>query len=515
MTLSNTTFDMMRRLAVASLWFLVVSSSSSSSSTTTTANAAEQEGWSAGKFRSKGEEAMMQGKYEDALGYYQKAIHIEPDNSVNYYKLFRVHNRMKKYADALTDLTKALDVSPTKDEYRIQKAKLLVNLGQCEEAVEQYKVLSSQQQQQQGGDGESKWSTAEQEARQCAEEIKIAEEAYAAENWQHAVEFFNKALGHVEQATDLLFMRAQSLYHTSDYYGTISDTGKILKTYSKHIEAYQLRGEAYAKLGELDLAVNHFREGLKLDPEHKGCKKGHKYVKTVTKKDKRGQDAFDSGKYDEAIEHWFNAIKVDSTNLNVHRTFLLKIVKAHTKAGQHDDAIKHAEAHVNNRESEEGLLALGDAQLAAEMYEAAIHTYQKLQEFLPQERKREAQRKVQEAQVALKQSKEKNYYKILGVARTATSKEIKKAYRDLALKWHPDKNTENKEEAEKMFHDIGEAYEVLSDKELRGKYDRGEDVFENQGGGGGGHHTNPFQFFNQQFHHGGGGGRQRMHFRHG
>lgn len=103
----------------------------------------------------------------------------------------------------------------------------------------------------------------------------------------------------------------------------------------------------------------------------------------------------------------------------------------------------------------------------------------------------------------------------MGVARTATSKEIKKAYRDLALKWHPDKNTENKEEAEKMFHDIGEAYEVLSDKELRGKYDRGEDVFENQGGGGGGHHTNPFQFFNQQFHHGGGGGRQRMHFRHG
>jgi DnaJ family protein C protein 3 len=79
---------------------------------------------------------------------------------------------------------------------------------------------------------------------------------------------------------------------------------------------------------------------------------------------------------------------------------------------------------------------------------------------------------------------------------------------------HPDKNTDNKEEAEKMFQDIGEAYEVLSDDELRGKYDRGEEVFENQGGGG--HHANAHQFFNQHFQGGfPGGGGQRFHFRYG
>lgn len=84
-----------------------------------------------------------------------------------------------------------------------------------------------------------------------------------------------------------------------------------------------------------------------------------------------------------------------------------------------------------------------------------------------------------------------------------------------ALLWHPDKNADNKEEAEKKFQDIGEAYEVLSDKELRVKYDRGEPVFENQGGSQP-HHANPHQFFRQHFHQQGRqGGGQNFHVRFG
>lgn len=56
-----------------------------------------------------------------------------------------------------------------------------------------------------------------------------------------------------------------------------------------------------------------------------------------------------------------------------------------------------------------------------------------------------------------------DYYIVLEVSRTATAVDIKKAYRKLALKWHPDKNPEKKEEAEKKFKEISEAYEVLSD----------------------------------------------------
>ncbi|XP_016985998.1 dnaJ homolog subfamily B member 6 isoform X1 [Drosophila rhopaloa] len=64
-----------------------------------------------------------------------------------------------------------------------------------------------------------------------------------------------------------------------------------------------------------------------------------------------------------------------------------------------------------------------------------------------------------------------DYYKVLDLPRSATDSEVKKAYRKLALKWHPDKNPDNLDEANKRFHELSEAYEVLSDARKRRVYD--------------------------------------------
>jgi DnaJ-class molecular chaperone len=66
----------------------------------------------------------------------------------------------------------------------------------------------------------------------------------------------------------------------------------------------------------------------------------------------------------------------------------------------------------------------------------------------------------------------KDYYKILGVAEDASEAEIKKVYRKLAVKYHPDKNPQNRREAEEKFKEISEAYFVLSDSERRSRYDQ-------------------------------------------
>jgi len=105
----------------------------------------------------------------------------------------------------------------------------------------------------------------------------------------------------------------------------------------------------------------------------------------------------------------------------------------------------------------------------------------------------------------------RDYYEVLGVDRSASEEDIKKAYRKLALKHHPDKNPGDKS-AEESFKELGEAYEALSDSQKRAAYDRfGHAAFDPRaragaGGGfsGGGFHD-PFEIFREVFGGGGGG----------
>ena len=81
----------------------------------------------------------------------------------------------------------------------------------------------------------------------------------------------------------------------------------------------------------------------------------------------------------------------------------------------------------------------------------------------------------------------RDYYEVLGVSKSATADELKKAYRKLAIKYHPDKNPDNKE-AEEKFKEAAEAYDVLSNPEKRQRYDTYGHSMGAQGfpGGGGG-----------------------------
>ncbi|CAG8586804.1 14032_t:CDS:2 [Dentiscutata erythropus] len=89
-----------------------------------------------------------------------------------------------------------------------------------------------------------------------------------------------------------------------------------------------------------------------------------------------------------------------------------------------------------------------------------------------------------------------NYYEVLGIDANSTEEDIRKAYRRQALIWHPDKNVQNREEAEAKFKLIAEAYEVLSDVEKRRIYDQyGEEGLKN---GGPTFEQRPFQFHDPQ-----------------
>lgn len=123
-------------------------------------------------------------------------------------------------------------------------------------------------------------------------------------------------------------------------------------------------------------------------------------------------------------------------------------------------------------------------------------------------------KEIRAAELELKKSKRKDFYKILGVEKDATENDIKKAYRKLAIIHHPDKNPDD-ENAAGRFKEVGEAYETLSDPEKRARYDSGEDLIDPSemfaggaggfSGGVGGMNIPPEFLFNMMNGQGGGG----------
>lgn len=165
-----------------------------------------------------------------------------------------------------------------------------------------------------------------------------------------------------------------------------------------------------------------------------------------------------------------------------------------------------------------GLLHQAQAQIDEDEFEPAISTLNVAKEH--HGGSREVQEMLQKAHTLLKRSKQKDYYKVLQVSRDADDRTIKRAYRQLTKLHHPDKSMSQgvtKEDAEKKMASINEAYEVLSDPELRTRYDNGDDPNDPESQRGGPFQGHPFgagrggggqQFFFQQGGGGGGGGPQ-------
>ena len=174
------------------------------------------------------------------------------------------------------------------------------------------------------------------------------------------------------------------------------------------------------------MAQTHFREGLKYDPEHKGCKEGHKKVKKMTKAAEKGRKAVDVGDLEGGVKYFHEALGVDPEHVFFNAPVMLEVARVHVKG----KSWKEAREAVDNAMglTEGGLsdcyIVLSEVLQAQEEYEEAVRVLRKASEQFQEEKS--VQEALQRAEIALKQSKEVNYYKVLGVDRRATTAEVKK-----------------------------------------------------------------------------------------
>lgn len=110
--------------------------------------------------------------------------------------------------------------------------------------------------------------------------MRHADQAYRSQRWQAAKDYFTEALSYAESSAEALLKRGWCHYYMHEFFEAIADSGKLLKIeLDNNLEGLLLRGNAYYQLGELEMAINHYRKALKSDPEHKDTKNMYRKVK--------------------------------------------------------------------------------------------------------------------------------------------------------------------------------------------------------------------------------------------
>jgi len=477
---------------------------------------------SPGKIRAMAEDALVKrdyGKAEKLLG---EVIVMEPESGQNYFKRARVYQRQLKHLKAVRDLQSAVEFKANYLQAQVALGKLLRKTGKCGAAVA---ALAGALQ---SASVIEKVAKRERETKKVAAETGIATKCQSLTTKVESVlgtevadltlpfkaskknlEIASEALADIIQetpyATGLFMARAMVLQQLEQFWDVVAITGKILKVQRDSIPALLLRANGYYRLADHKMAMQHIREGLKLDPEHKGCKALYRVMKKLDRFHAKGQAAFEKQEWQEAVEHLQRSIDADPTHREHAKTCAVRQSEALLRLKQYKEAMdKASEAIRLDPSVAMHHIRLGEALLGLEEFDAAVRAMSKAKELEPKDQ--EVHNHLNKAKTALKQSKEVNYYKVLGVPRDATQREIKKAYRKLAMKLHPDRieKEEDKEKAEEEFQKVALANEILTDEETRAKYDRGEDVLNNQGGGGRGPGRGfPFHMFQR-----GGGGRR-------
>lgn len=425
------------------------------------------------------------------------ALDGKPGNAAKLFERVTQSIKVKRYSEALDDLNTAIEADPTLSEAYWHRASILRQMCRYDESEKNYKKFLELK---------ARHSSAEKELSQLLQARSALDTAlnlYDSGEFAKSIDYIDKVVLVFSPAcmkARLLKMRL--LLATKDYSSTIAETGFILKEDENNLEALLLRGRAYYYLADHDVAIRHYQKGLRLDPEHSELKKAYFGLKNLLKKTKSAEDNVSKGKLRVAVEDYKGALALDPDHLahNVH--LHLGLCQVLVKLGRGNDALSSCTEVLNiDEELTEALVQRGEAKLLTEDWEGAVEDLKSAAQKSPQDMS--IRESLMKAEKALKMSKRKDWYKILGVSKTSSISEIKRAYKKLALQWHPDKNVDNREEAENKFREIAAAYEVLGDEEKRTRFDRGEDIEEMHMGGPGGPGFDPF---------GGGGQQYTFHF---
>ncbi|XP_069676051.1 dnaJ homolog subfamily C member 3 [Periplaneta americana] len=441
-----------------------------------------------------GRDLLSRGQFQDALSHYHAAVEGDPSNYLTYFKRGTVYLALGKSKFALQDLDKVLQLKPDFTSARLQRGNVHLKQAQLNEAKEDFKkVLETEPNNEEAHRGLSK-------VEPTRDDISLAKAFVRGRDYRAAVELITKIIEVCPWSSMLRELRADCHVALGDTMSAISDIRSTTKLLSDNTAGFFKLATLYYQRGEPTESLKEVRECLRLDPEHKDCFPHYKVVKKVDKLINDAQEAINSKDYQDCIESANKVLKVETSVQMIIFLAKEKLCHCYLHNDQLPLSLQSCREALEINKDPRILCDRAEAYINSEMFDDAIHDYQDALEL--DENYNRAKEGKQRAQKLQKQAERRDYYKILGVSRTASKKDIIKAYRKAAQKWHPDNfQGDEKKIAEKKFIDIAAAKEVLTDPEKREKYDNGEDPLDPEAQGNQGFnpfhhhfHNSPFQF---------------------
>ncbi|GAA5956851.1 hypothetical protein JCM21900_006271 [Sporobolomyces salmonicolor] len=499
--------------------------------------------------------ALASGKTSTALSIYDHCLERDRSDFTTLYKRATIRLASGQYGKAKEGFHEVLAVREYEPAH-FQLGKIYVKLGEYQEArkeLDHYlKAVKGK---------EDKEVKEAQELRKqvlaAEKDLAVARKALSSSppNLDRCISATSSAISLSPHSEELRLLRADCALLAHDFDTTVADLSRASALSPALPTHLQLRIALISSLfldHGLDIPADSLlalKKCLNADPDSKPCRQAFKALKGAEKELSKLRNWVEAGRWTEAAVMMAGSSTKEGLIPTVRgliatyqqpvtpsvpataplpadpslprsspllTSLLSTLCHAYLALQNRKSASACAEILLHDPEDTWGLVGKAEVLMNDEKWDEAVQVLSAAFEATGRS-DRDVLSRLQKAQRLLKQSKAKDYYKVLGVSRDADAKTIKRAYRKATLKAHPDKEGGSEE---KMAA-LNEAYEVLSNEELRARFDAGEDpndptsgqsgfpgggggnpVFFQQGGspfGAGGH---PFQ----QFFQGGGGG---------
>lgn len=447
-------------------------------------------------------------QYSDALTHYHKAIELNPTMYQAIFRRATTYLAFGRSKPGLADLDTVLSQKPDFAGARQQRASVLLKMGQLERAAADFRYLIDH-------------SASQETSQEAQEKLELISEhinqVEMLKSWitngdcNNVIESTTHLLETQPWDASLYIYRAKCYVAEDKVKSAIHDMKHAAKLSSDNTELLFEMSELEYKVADVRDSLGSIRECLKLNPDHKKCYTSYKSLKKIVKSLDSMKASIEQQEWTKCLETGEKLLKKNE-EIPIRMNIFRLMCQCNREDGNLGEAIQQCTRVLEFDDSDvETLIQRAEAYMADEEYDMAIADYEKAGEW---DSSNDA---VRTGKDQAKRAKElvgkRDYYKILGVRRNANKREITKAYRKMAQKWHPDNFQDEKEKkkAEKKFIDIAAAKEVLSNEEKRRAFDNGQDPLDSEagrggGGGGGSHGFHNFHGFNP-FGGGGGGGR--------